>query len=135
MKIRYFFLSLVLLATFCLPVFVASGHTAAVDIFKDCGAGNSNYNPDVCQATDVQKNNNSKDPIINIIKIAIDVLSFIIGIAAVITIVVSGIRMIVSGGDSNAVASARTGLIYALVGIAIVILAQTLVVFVLDKVS
>lgn len=135
MKIRNLFLLIALLSSLCAPVFVVSSQAAAVDIFSHCDDNNPNYKPDVCQATDSQKNHNDKNPVISIIKAAINVLSFIIGIAAVITIVVSGIRMIVSGGDSNAVASARTGLLYALIGIAVVILAQTLVVFVLDKVS
>lgn len=135
MKIRYLFLLLALLTAFYAPVFVASGQAAAVDIFANCNANNPNYKPDVCQEVDNQKSHNNQNPIIKIIKAAIEVLSFIIGIAAIITIVVSGIRMIVSGGDPNAVASARTGLIYALVGIVVVVLAQTLVVFVLDKVS
>jgi hypothetical protein len=133
MKIRNLFLVIGLLAAFCLPAIVVSGQTAAVDIFSHCGDNDPNYQPDVC--SDVNSAKAQGDPIINIIKIAIDILSFIIGIAAVITVVVSGLRMIFSGGDSQAVASARGGLIYALAGLAIVALAQALVAFVLDRVK
>ena len=136
MKIKYLSVLFILLATFCLPVFVANGHAGAVDIFNNCGANDPNYNPEVCDEVAKQKGNNGKNnPIIDIIKAAIEVLSFIIGAAAIITIIVSGIRMMIAGGDPNSIASARTGLVYALVGVAVVALAQLIVVFVLDKVS
>ena len=80
-------------------------------------------------------NPNNDNPIVDIIKAAITVLSYLIGAAAIIGIVVSGIRLMTSGGDSNAVASARTGLVYSLVGVAVAALAQILVAFVLDKVQ
>lgn len=66
-----------------------------------------------------------------VIRAAVDVLSIIIGAAAIIMILVSGLRYVTSGGDSNKVSNAKTTLIYALVGIAIAALAQTLVHFVL----
>jgi Type IV secretion system pilin len=119
-------------------VAVTSGQSLAADVFNNgtdykCGQDSANGTPDVC--TDAKGQGTKNDPVINIIKVAIDILSFIIGIAAVITIVVSGVRMIFSGGDSQAVASARSGLIYALAALAVVILAQALVAFVLDKVK
>jgi hypothetical protein len=64
----------------------------------------------------------------------ISVLSYIVGAVAVIMIIVGGFRFIISGGDSNATASAKNTIIYALVGLAIAVLAQALVYFVLDKV-
>jgi len=69
------------------------------------------------------------------IKAAINILSVIVGIAAVIMIMVCGLRMITSAGDSNGIASARTGIIYALVGLVVVAFAQFLVLFVLDKIK
>jgi hypothetical protein len=47
---------------------------------------------------------------------------------------VSGFRFLTAGGDSNAAASARSGLIYSLIGVAVVASAQLIVIFVLDKV-
>jgi hypothetical protein len=76
---------------------------------------------------------NDTNPIIRILKAAILVISYIAGIAAIIGIVVSGFRLIVSGGDSNATASARTGLVYSLIGVAVVALAQIIVIFVLNR--
>ncbi len=63
----------------------------------------------------------------------INVLSAIIGVVAVIMIIISGLRYITSGGDGQKVASAKNTLIYSLVGLVIVALAQLIVHFVLGK--
>ena len=70
-----------------------------------------------------------------IIKTVINLLSFIVGIAAVIMIIFGGLKYVTSGGDSNNTASAKNTIIYAIVGLVIVILAQTIVKFVLAKAS
>jgi hypothetical protein len=70
----------------------------------------------------------SKDnPIKNIMRSIISILSYVVGGLSIIMIVVSGLRFITSGGDSNKVSSAKSALIYALVGIAVAALAQALV--------
>lgn len=70
-----------------------------------------------------------------IIKAVLSILSWIIGVVAVIMVIISGFKYITSGGDSNAVSSAKNTLIYALIGIAIVSLAQFLVHFVLNNIT
>lgn len=62
-----------------------------------------------------------------------DVLSYIIGGLAVIMIVVSGIRFMTAGGDSAKVESAKSGIMYALIGIVIVALAQIIVRYVVNR--
>ena len=62
----------------------------------------------------------------------VTILSYIAGVAGVIMVVVSGFRFITSAGDSGKVASARSALVYALVGLAVAALAQFLVHFVLN---
>jgi hypothetical protein len=69
----------------------------------------------------------------NMIRAVIRVLSIIVGIAAVIMIIVSGYKYIVSGGDSGKISSAKQTLIYALVGLVIVALSQLLIHFVLTQ--
>jgi ABC-type Fe3+ transport system permease subunit len=63
----------------------------------------------------------------------INILSTIVGIIAVIMIVVAGFRYITSAGDTNKITSARNTLLYAVIGLVIVALAQVIVRFVLDK--
>jgi hypothetical protein len=54
---------------------------------------------------------------------------------AVIMIIVGGLKYITSGGDSNNVSSAKSTIIYAIIGLVVVALAQFIVQFVLNKVT
>lgn len=69
----------------------------------------------------------------NLLKTVINVLSFIAGVAAIIMIIVGGFNYITSGGEASKTASARNTIIYALVGLVLVVLAQVLVHFVLNR--
>jgi ABC-type Fe3+ transport system permease subunit len=69
----------------------------------------------------------------SVVRAAVAVLSYVVGAAAVIMIVVSGLRYITSSGDSAKVTAAKTTLIYALIGVAIAALAQLLVHFALNQ--
>ena len=71
----------------------------------------------------------------SLITAIVNILSIIIGIAAVIVLIVGGLKFITSGGDTNAVASAKNTIIYALVGIVVAILAQFLIHFVVNHVT
>jgi hypothetical protein len=73
--------------------------------------------------------------ITNTVSTIVQILSVIAGIVAVIMVIVSGLRYITSGGDSGKVGAAKNSLIYALVGLAIAVLAQFLVHFVINKAS
>jgi len=65
----------------------------------------------------------------------INLLSVLVGVAAVIMIIIGGFRYITSAGDSNKVTSAKNTIIYAIIGLIIVALAQLIVHFVLNKVK
>lgn len=67
-----------------------------------------------------------------LVKTIVNILSVIVGIAAVIMIIISGLKYVTSGGDSGNIATAKSTLIYAIVGIVIVALAQFIVRFVLN---
>jgi hypothetical protein len=59
----------------------------------------------------------------------------IVGVAAVIMIIIGGFRYITSSGDSASVNSAKNTILYAIIGLVIVALAQVIVRFVLNQVS
>ena len=63
----------------------------------------------------------------------LNILSFIAGIIAVIMLIIAGIKFITSQGDPGKVSEARQAIIYAVIGIVIVVLAQTIVFFVLKE--
>jgi len=71
--------------------------------------------------------NNGDTGLENVIKEIVDLLSLVVGIIAVIMVIVAGVKFVTSGGDSNAVASARGTLLYAIIGLIVVALAQTIV--------
>jgi len=93
------------------------------------GAGGSTGDTFTCgEATGVDDNS-----ITNTAENFVNVFSIIVGIAAVIMIVYGGFRYITSGGDSGRVGNAKNTLIYAIVGLVIVALAQIIVKFVLHQ--
>lgn len=63
----------------------------------------------------------------------INVLSFVVGIAAVVMIIIGGLRYVLSNGDSNNVNAAKNTILYAIIGLVVAVLAQVLVKFVLTK--
>lgn len=71
----------------------------------------------------------------NIIGTVIDVFSIVVGAVSVIMIIIGGLRYITSSGDSGNVQAAKNTILYAIVGLVIVIFAQTIVSFVVDRIS
>lgn len=69
------------------------------------------------------------------IETVINILSLIGAVIAVIMLIVGGIRYVTSSGDSGSTASARNTIIYALVGLVIIALAQVIVRYVVSTVS
>lgn len=63
----------------------------------------------------------------------INLISAVVGVAAVIMLILGGFRYITSSGNQEAVKAAKNTIMYALIGLVIVALAQVIVNFVLDK--
>lgn len=61
------------------------------------------------------------------------VLSVVVGVVATIMIMVGGFKYITSNGDSNQVSSAKNTILYAIIGIVVVVFAQVIVKFVINK--
>jgi hypothetical protein len=84
-----------------------------------------------CASLEQDATDNVNDLVTDIINI----FSVVVGIVAVIMIIIGGFRYIVSGGDSGNVTNAKNTILYALIGLVIVALAQFIVRFVLGKTS
>lgn len=80
-------------------------------------------------------NDNSAPSVGKLVKSAIKILSILIGIAAVIMIIVGGLRYVTSNGDANAISGAKNTIIYAVIGLVVAAVAQALVKFVLKNVT
>jgi hypothetical protein len=71
----------------------------------------------------------------NIVHTIVNLLSAIVGIVAVIMIIVGGFRYITSGGNDTSVTSAKNTILYAIIGLVVVALAQLIVRFTLSKLT
>jgi hypothetical protein len=78
--------------------------------------------------------NTGTQTISDTIKKIVNIFSAIIGIVAVIMIIYGGFKYISSGGDSGNVTSAKNTIIYAVIGLIIVAMAQFIVQFVLGRI-
>lgn len=76
---------------------------------------------------------NSTSSVNSLVSTVIEILSWLIGVLSIIMVIFGGFRFITSGGDSAATTSARNTIFYALIGLALAILAQLLVHFVLNR--
>jgi lysylphosphatidylglycerol synthetase-like protein (DUF2156 family) len=67
------------------------------------------------------------------VQTVVNILSLVVGAVAVVMIVVGGLKYVSSQGDSSAVSSAKNTVIYAVVGLIIVAMAQIIVAFVVQR--
>ncbi len=91
-------------------------------------------NGQTCTA-DTSADQSSATKVQNIVTTVINIFSIVVGIIAVIMIVLGGFKYITSGGDSGNITSAKNTIVYAVIGLVIVALAQVVVKFVFDKVN
>ena len=120
------------IAALLLPVLafvaLAAPATLAFDpIGQVCsGAGSKNA---ICQQKPTE------DPVVRIIRVAILIMSILVGIFAVIMIIIGGLTMVTSAGNSEKVSKARARVIYSLVALVIAALAWTIVTFVINRIT
>ena len=115
------------LLSLLLPLFFVQASSAA-DFFKGCDgiSGDATCNearvPGDKRAAAGQRIN-------NIVK----GLLYIVGGLSVIMIIYGGVRFISSRGDANAVQSAKNVVLYAVIGLAVALLASVIATFIGDK--
>lgn len=71
----------------------------------------------------------------SIISKGVSVLLYVVGFAAVIMVIIGGFMYILSAGDSGKAAKAKDTILYAVIGIAITMLAYAIVSFVTGKLN
>lgn len=71
----------------------------------------------------------------NLISTILNILSSVVGVVAVIMIIIAGFRYISSGGSDQGIKGAKNTILYAVIGLVIVALAQIIVHFVLNTTS
>ena len=110
-------------------VFTLIGTSSAISVFTACNNSNIS-NHTVCNQSNAIGNTN---PVIKAMRIILEVLSMIAGIVAVFGLIIAGIRIATSNGDSNSFNTAKGAILYVVIGVAIVVLSQSIILYVLDK--
>ena len=135
-RFKQFFASLILTASLLVPTLALSAPAyAQVDSFAQV-----ELNENLCRGLNLGDDatcpdETSEEPVYNIINTIIDVFSIVVGAVSVIMIIIGGLRYITSSGDSSNVTAARNTILYAVVGLVIVIFAQTIVKFVVSRLA
>lgn len=133
-KIKSHLLMLISILTLAAPLAVPSAAA-----FAACNTNTANKISQGASLAGGDPNTNCSDSgvdangIGNLAKQIVNIFSIIVGAVAIIMIIYGGFRYITSGGDSNAVGGAKNTLIYAIIGLIIVALAQVIVHFVLNQ--
>ena len=71
----------------------------------------------------------------SVITSLINLLLIVIGLVAVVVIIIAGFNFITSGGDTNKVTAAKNTILYAVIGLIIVVFAEAIVHFVIGTVQ
>ena len=70
-----------------------------------------------------------------IVRRIINIFSVVVGAVSVIMIIIGGFRYIISGGDSSGVSGAKNTILYAIVGLVIVLFAQIIIRFIVSNIA
>jgi hypothetical protein len=94
-----------------------------------------NAKAEVCEGVNLGGGscNANSNELTTVIEVIVNVLSIIGAVAAVIVLILGGLKYITSNGESSSIASAKTTIIYAIVGLVVIALAQAVVRFVLAR--
>lgn len=109
------------------PLVPITVHAAPDDAKAAICEGLSTNTTNDCDST--QNNQSVQD----VMKLVLNMFSFIVGFAAVIMIIVGGFRYVLSAGDGSNTAGAKNTILYAVIGLVVVALAQIIVRFVLSS--
>lgn len=98
-----------------------------------CSGSNLQFteNPGQCNVAGTDATSKIND----IVHTIVNLLSAVVGIVAVIMIIVGGFRYITSGGNDTSVTAAKNTILYAIIGLVVVALAQIIVRFTLSKLT
>jgi len=127
----------VLLSVFAFIVFSQTTNAQTVNIGQSlCAGANLDYsainNPGACGTAQIESSGMQLNSLVTSV---ISLLSWAIGVVAVFMIIVGGFKYITSGGDTAGVTAAKNTILYAIIGLVIVALAQVIVKFILGRIS
>lgn len=129
---RRLFAVVAVLAALFVPALSPLSAGAQVDLFKEACQGEAAKSPTCVDAQKSQDGSNNsiygKDGVLTKV---VNLLSIVIGIAAVIMIVVGGAMYVLAGGDSAKINTAKNTIIYSLIGLVVAVVAPMIIRFVI----
>lgn len=134
-KIKRILLTAGLACLMLFPVFATASVSAAPTNqtkINECLAQGSNLDLATGDCANKDTSGGGTD-LTDFIAKVLNILSVVVGVVAVIMVIVGGFRYTTSGGKEEGVKSAKNSILYALIGLVIVALAQVIVRFVLNK--
>jgi uncharacterized protein (DUF2345 family) len=120
---------LVLLASLLVSFMLPAAAFAYDPLAPACGSSAAAQSSSACSA-------NGSDPITGtngVLKKVSLILASVSGIVAIIIIIVAGLEMVISNGDSQKVARSRTAIIGAAVGLGIIVASESILLFVIRR--
>jgi hypothetical protein len=124
------FITTTLALLFCSLILPFSMASAFSPFGQACTSGGGSSA--VC--TDSKTGASGTDPVEADIADATHIVAIGAGVIAIVIMLVGAIRYMTSGGDANAVSSAKNTILYAVIGLAVVVLAQSIIVYVVDRI-
>lgn len=130
-KIKMYIMAAMLAGVVAMPLVVSAGASAQGGLEPTkCGA-DFEINRTDCPPQDAD----AEQKVNNMIKLAVNMFSVLVGVVSVVMIIVGGLKYITSGGESANITSAKNTILYAVIGLVVVALAQIIVRFVLSRTS
>lgn len=135
-RLKLLIASLLVFGAVLLPTTAQYAQAAAVDPLESaCSTSEAASSPN-CAAYLANKGKDASNPLVGadglLTKIT-KVVAIIAGVAGILVVVIGGFNYITSAGDAQKSKKARDMIIGALIGLAIIVLAQTIITFVLKK--
>jgi hypothetical protein len=123
---------LVLLLALTAFNFATPALAGAADIVNVPGGVNCSEFP-ADQMPAACKDRTDEDPVPKILRRVTRIIAFITGAAAVLLVIVGGLRYVTANGNAENISSAKRTIIGALIGLVVIVLGQALIVFVIGK--
>lgn len=127
-RIKTLVLAVVLNLTFVAGLSTSFAHAQVTDTLN-CGA-QGNLTGQNCTPTA-----GADTTINNTVQRAIRIFQIIVGLISVFMLIFGGLKYITSGGESSGITGAKNTILYAVIGLVVVALAQVIVQFVLNRAS
>jgi hypothetical protein len=124
---------IVLSFAFALPTMGGAVYAQFDPLKPTCEAANNAEDADaICNESETGTDKLSGDR--SIFVTAANALAIVAGVVAVVIIIISGITLMTSGGDSAKFTKSRNIIIYTVIGLFVVLLSRTIVVFIIDRI-